>query len=321
MALSFEEKTSKQHVLNALESAGFVRSVNVNKVELQAYFHSGDALFGSPGSADSELTYDPVIKEDSPTYVVEPESGQSHNTKNEQALTQAAKHYKLYLNMSLPSHYEHIIAQWNHQELAKMTFSSHPTEWLHHFTPFLSRSETEIALMLRFVKQRNEFFEQNTMLSADAVLEVLGLAKKNARRTVRDLSNKQQLILFKYENKLLAPACQFNRKGQVYPALLKILPTVHQLGVDLLELAMWLTSSFPVLIAAEKSSDNLSDVPFDDMLKQAETAQQNSVYINKRPIDCLANGELSLFELLVKRWIKSDQFSLNNTAIHSKSVW
>lgn len=321
MPLSSEEKASEQHVLSALESAGFVRSVNVNKAELHAYLQSGNALFGRTNHSDGSQSPDNSIMEDGPNYVAEPESYQNHTVKNEQTLAQAAKHYKLYLNLNLPCHYEHIIEQWNCQELAKMQFTSHPTEWLHHFTPFLSRSETEMALMLRFVKQRNGFFEQNKMLSADEALEVLGLAKKNARRTVRDLSNKQQLILFKYENKLLAPVCQFNRKGEVYPALLKILPIIHQLGVDPLELAMWLTSDFPVLIAAEKLSYNLDDLFFDDMLKQADAANQNSVYVDKKPIDCLANGEVSLFELLVKRWIKSDQFSLNNTAINPKSVW
>ena len=103
MALSFEQKASEQHVLKALESAGFVRSINVNKVELQMYLRSGDALFGKPGYSDSAPTHDSVIREDGPTYVVESDPHQ--NTENQQALTQVAKHYKLYLNISLPSHY------------------------------------------------------------------------------------------------------------------------------------------------------------------------------------------------------------------------
>lgn len=310
-----EEKTAEQQVLNALESAGLVRAVNVNKAQLQSYFHSGTSLSYQTDNAlnDQIPPHNNQIMEKMPHYLVEPEDNAYQETDSEQVLTESTKHYKIYINLGLPSNHEHIIEQWNNQELARMEFTSHPTEWLHHFTPFLSRSETEIALMLRFVKQRNAFFAQNTMLSADEVLEVLGLAKKNARRTVRDLSGKHQLILFKFENKLLAPAFQFNSKGRVYPALLSALPVVHQHNIDALELAMWLTSDFPALIASAEPQYSLDETSFEDMLKQAEIANQNSVFINTKPIDCLANSEEKLFNLLLNRWLDSDQFSLSST--------
>lgn len=318
-----DEQASEFDVLQALEKAGMVRSLDVDKTEFKRLISTNE-LFLAGIAPDPQAIPENQVMEQVKEYRVDSE------IEPDATYHSSAKHYRLYLNVNLPHSYQNITAQWNQKEMAKMEMVSHPTDWLHRFTPLLSRSETEVALMLRFVKQRTMFFEQHTMLSADDVLEVLGLAKKNARRTVRELATKHQLILFKYENKLQAPAFQFNAKGQVYPALLAALPQVHKMGIDSLELALWLVNDFPTLLASEQPGANTGNLPpdsfsiepfsvepqtFESMLKRANTAIQNSQFYQTKPIELLAQQKDSIFELMLQRWLDTNEVSLHRAPI------
>jgi|GEM_PF-5370436 len=355
------EQASEFDVLQALEKAGMVRSLDVDKTEFKRLISANELLLAGIASEPNSIPKNQVMEQvkeyrvdseiepqgesnNEPSYEPNTESISEPKSDPDAAYHSSAKHYRLYLNVNLPHSYQHITAQWNQKEMAKMEMVTHPTDWLHRFTPLLSRSETEVALMLRFVKQRTMFFEQHTMLSADDVLEVLGLAKKNARRTVRELATKHQLILFKYENKLQAPAFQFNAKGQVYPALLAALPQVHEMGIDSLELALWLVNDFPALLvkeqpAIEQPGENTGNLPpepfsvesqtfeslsfgslsFESMLQRANTAIQNSQFYQTKPIELLAQQKDSVFELMLQRWLnvneKNDEFSLHSAPI------
>jgi len=340
------EQASEFDVLQALEKAGMVRSLDVDKTEFKRLISANEQPLTGITPEPNPIPKNQVmeqVKEYRVDSEIEPDlkaalktniepQGESNNDLNTEpksdpdaAYHSSAKHYRLYLNVNLPHSYQHITAQWNQKEMAKMEMVTHPTDWLHRFTPLLSRSETEVALMLRFVKQRTMFFEQHTMLSADDVLEVLGLAKKNARRTVRELATKHQLILFKYENKLQAPAFQFNAKGQVYPALLAALPQVHKMGIDSLELALWLVNDFPALLvteqpAIEQPGENTGNLPpepfsFESMLQRANSAIQNSHYCQTKPIELLAQQKGSVFELMLQRWLDTNEFSLRHAPI------
>lgn len=360
-----DEQASEFDVLQALEKAGMVRSLDVDKTEFKRLISANEQLLAGIAPEPNPIPENQVmeqVKEYRVDSEIEPDLKTALKTNIEPqsepksdpdaAYHSSAKHYRLYFNVNLPHSYQHITVQWNQKEMAKMEMVSHPTDWLHRFTPLLSRSETEVALMLRFVKQRTMFFEQHAMLSADDVLEVLGLAKKNARRTVRELVTKHQLILFKYENKLQAPAFQFNGKGQVYPALLAALPQVHEMGIDSLELALWLVNDFPALLVveqpvAEQPSANSGNLPpepfsvesqtfealsfesisFESALQRANTAIQNSHFYQTKPIELLAQQKDSVFELMLQRWLntneginenvngKNDEFSLHSAPI------
>lgn len=286
-------------VFDALEQAGLLRHVDVDQQLFSAFV---DDL-----EIDTPQVFENVneVPERFVQYV-------THKLSDEQT-SHSAHCYRLYVGHDLPPKYTELVKQWNCKELAKMELITQPPDWLQSFAPFMSRSETEVALMYRYVQQRNAFFEQHSMLTADEVINVLGLAKKNARRTVRDLSNKHQLILFKHENKLSAPAFQFTAKGLVYPAIIQVLPKVIEQGIQPLEFAMWLVQKTSALLNTNTSQINTKGMGFEQVLQQAEQANQTAKHYHGKPIEALAEGNNEVFLALVHRWLYPDTFNLSST--------
>lgn len=301
---------SEQSVLDALEQAGLIRAMDVDAQHIATRLDKNRPLGSVPENTVMEQMAQYSLTENSTPTDFSSATQPTNSLLNELPHRTTAKLYRLYINVNLPPIYHPILAKWNNTQWERAQQVSITNDWQQQISPFLSHSETEVALMLRFVRQRNAFFAQHKMLNADEAIDILGLAKKNARRTVRDLANKHQLILLKYENKLQLPAFQFNAKGQVYAALKIALQQASQQGKEALEVAMWLMSDFSALCQITPVKWDLNDVSFSEMTIRAESAITASRYSEIKPIDALATGNEELFNTLVARWLHGNELSL-----------
>lgn len=190
--------------------------------------------------------------------------------------------------------------------------------WQKHMLAFNACSESEVVLMHRFVKHREQFFNTNKMLTAEEVITILGLRSKNARRTIATMIKCHELLAFKHDGKYLAPEFQFNHKAQVYPLLEKLIAKAVAKGIDHLELAMWLSQKRTFVTGFTRTTKDRRGQTIEALLNEInDTAQCNTQTFTGKPIDVIAQGNEALIDTLAEQWLEPQTMeNMQGTIIH-----
>lgn len=214
------------------------------------------------------------------------------------------KHLNFYVprKQRLPKSIEAFITTLNEQTLDELD----DNKWKKldaQLSPLSDESTLDVALMHRYVQQREQFIRENDMVSAELALDYLGESKSNVARKINELIKRNQLLVIKHNGKNLIPEFQFNAKGAVYNEIISILNNADKSGVTPLELALWLTSERTEVQAQSHQPSNLKakdKVALATLLTQIE---KDTIEYTGRPIDWLENKETVPFNSALTQWL------------------
>lgn len=304
--------TSEMIAISALEEAGKVEHIDLDRAQIMALMQSPYEevvidydLYQSlnPGFTRPKIGYvvgrkgsGKTLLRAAPTPDVKVNLFRLYSAKDNSELTKS------------------IVNTVNISILHEFSAVQNTVETLLDLAPFASRSETEMVLLHRFAKWRSDFFGRYTMLSREQALEWLGMTQINARRTINNLTANHKLIVLKHKNKTLVPEFQFNRKGEVYAALVQQLPRVSERGIDLMDLCRWLTTNTDRVISAPTQHGSLKGVSLEEAIQQAQQVDDNTQIFSGKPIDTLASSNNAVFNALVKQWLEPDSYDISQEA-------